>query len=152
MSAPPQLSFTVTHHARDRARERVGWTGGTTERMLDRVFLTGVDASSPRSPIQRYVAEKVATPPGFTAKVFGEKVFIFRCTGDRSYELITVYSLPSKVRRASRRRSEGQAGQEEVAGSEARDRGLTLTRDGIVITRPARQGVAFFCQRRKPRG
>jgi hypothetical protein len=152
MSPAPQHSFTLSHHARERARERVGWAAATTERMLDRIFSNGIDASSPPSPVQRYLADKAAQHPGFTTKVFDEKVFVFRCTGSRSYKLITVYALPAGVRRANRRKNEGRLRCEPAAEPELGSGGTDVTRDGVVITRPARPGVAFFCRRRKYRG
>ncbi len=96
------VKLLESHHARERARQRIGWHRRTLERMLERVFYDGLGPEDCSHRLGDFVAATVNTAAGLS-RIYGEHLFLF--TRDHADEvvLLTVYPLPSELKSAAHR-------------------------------------------------
>lgn len=93
--------MNITHHANQRADERIGWDSDTTARMAAKALDSGIRHSDVSGSLNRYLTKLYHTgvQPNNT-RIYGEHVYLFKGT-----TLITIIPLPRKYRNAARRRS-----------------------------------------------
>ncbi|MEY4939457.1 MAG: hypothetical protein RIQ93_1192 [Verrucomicrobiota bacterium] len=97
------IHFALTHHAVERAKERVGWNRSTLGRMLERVFYDGLAASTPRREIRGLLLGYQTQDQSQFARAYGEHVFLFtRGQVPDEAILVTVLPLPHGLRSAAR--------------------------------------------------
>ena len=96
------VKLLASHHARERARQRIGWHRRTLDRMLERVFYDGLGPEDCSRRLGEFVAATVNTAAGLS-RIYGEHLFLF--TRDHADEvvLLTVYPLPSELKSAAHR-------------------------------------------------
>ena len=96
-------TITISRHAFERARERLGWSARALERMASRILGFGLSVNDTAGALHRYMEEKESVA-GALARSYGETLFIFQAganTGDVT--LVTVWPLPGEIRGCLRR-------------------------------------------------
>jgi len=92
------ITFVITDHAFERARERLCWHRRTLSRMLERIFYDGLspDELPPRlrAAVNLHPEENRPT----SSRIYGEHLFLFGRDLPGQADLITVYALPRAVR------------------------------------------------------
>lgn len=88
----------LTHHAADRADERVSWPKGVTEKMAEKAFNVGIRRADVSGSLNRYLfyLEKNGQIAD-TARIYGEHVYLFRGS-----VLVTIFPLQSKYKKLAR--------------------------------------------------
>lgn len=96
-------TITISRHAFERARERLGWPARVLERMASRIFGFGLSVNDTAGALHRYMEDKEAVA-GALARSYGETLFIFQ-TGANAGDvtLVTVWPLPGEIRGSLRR-------------------------------------------------
>jgi len=92
------MSIVITEHAQQRARERLNWSRGSLERMVDRVFYFGIAVDRARGRVARYL-EAAQDTADVMVRAYGEHLYIF--AQDRLHAdiaLVTVYEVPVPLR------------------------------------------------------
>jgi hypothetical protein len=89
-----QPKYYATHHACQRAKERLNWTPKTLNRMLPRIFTQGLCIENTKGTLRRYLSNRLKdAPEGTKLRVYGEYLYIFREHG-----LITLFPLHSDLK------------------------------------------------------
>lgn len=95
----PDVIVTVTDHAVDRIRKRLGIPRRAALRTAERAFHHGVPHTRFSGPLRDYLDHKVEAPhPANSARVYGEFLYMFE-----GAVLRTVWDLPVFFRNALRR-------------------------------------------------
>src|SRR5690242_1601287 len=96
-----RITPSITDHARERAKERLGWNDSAITRMAERALNEGVTHSQTRGRLNRYLGKLyMEHRTANNSRVYGEHVFIF-C----NQVLITVLHLPRDMRAAAQKAS-----------------------------------------------
>lgn len=89
------MTISITEHAYDRMKERLGWNRKAGERMAQKAFVQGITHGETRGSLHRYLdGIFLSYNNANNMKIYGEAIFIFR-----NDKLITVYALPTKYRK-----------------------------------------------------
>jgi len=92
------MEAQITAHAKERAKERLGWNAAALTRMADKALAVGVSHAATKGRLHRYLSHLYLThEKGNNTRIFGEHVFVFE-----GRMLITVLHLPHEFRRAAR--------------------------------------------------
>lgn len=92
-------TVTITDHAIDRIRKRLGIPRRAALRTAERAFRQGVPHTRFSGPLRDYLDHKVEAPhPANSARVYGEFLYMFEGS-----TLRTVWDLPVFFRAALRR-------------------------------------------------
>ena len=84
---------TITKHAYDRAKERLGWKKSTLKRMTDRVIENGVTHRETNGHLRKYL-NKLYHQKGKAnnMRIYGDVIFVFH-----GKTLITIFKLPTNL-------------------------------------------------------
>lgn len=92
------MSIVITEHAQQRARERLNWSRGSLERMVDRVFYFGIAVDRARGRVARYL-EAAQDTADVMVRAYGEHLYIFAQDPlHADIALVTVYEVPVPLR------------------------------------------------------
>lgn len=92
---------SITDHARERARERLGWNSSALDRMAEKALNEGVAHVHTRGRLNRYLGKLFTEHrTANNTRLYGEHVFIFH-----NEVLITVFPLPREMRPAAQKAS-----------------------------------------------
>lgn len=97
------MSIHITEHAIERARQRLGWSATSLQRMTDRVLGFGLSSGNAPVPVRRYMQAREAED-GTLVRSYGEHFFVFQRGEDLgALSLITVWQVPLELRSLLRR-------------------------------------------------
>lgn len=92
---PEETPITITEHAYDRMKERLGWNKKAADRMAPKAFRKGIRHGETRGSLHRYLDSIWFSHQNATdMRIYGQAIFIFR-----GKTLITVYEMPQKYRK-----------------------------------------------------
>jgi len=97
------IHLVATRHAHQRARQRIGWSTRTLDRMLERVFYFGVRSADCPRTLRAYLDTLPHEPGHNRVRIYGQQIFIFAQPAPESAALLTVYQLPPAYRAAAHR-------------------------------------------------
>ena len=96
-----RITPLITDHARERAKERLGWNHSALDRMAERALNEGVAHTHTRGRLNRYLGKLyMERKKANNTRLYGEHVFIFS-----NEVLITVFPLPREMRAAAQKAS-----------------------------------------------
>ena len=91
------IKLLASHHARQRARQRIGWRRRTLDRMLERIFYDGLGEDECTRRLSDYIAATTDPDAGLT-RIYGEHIYVFGRARPDEIVLLTVYQLPPEFR------------------------------------------------------
>jgi len=97
------ITLLATHHANERARERIGWHRRTLDRMLERVFYDGLGPCDCPSRLHEFIAASVTAEACALTRIYGEHLYIFTRDQPNVVVLKTVYPLPAALKSTAHR-------------------------------------------------
>ena len=97
------ITLLATHHANERARERIGWHRRTLDRMLERVFFDGLGLGDCPRQLHEFIAAKVTSEVSGLTRIYGEHLYVFASAEPNVVVLKTVYPLPAALKPAAHR-------------------------------------------------
>jgi hypothetical protein len=84
---------TITKHAYDRAKERLGWKKATLKRMVDRVLEEGVTHKETNGQLRKYLNHLYRQKgKANNMRIYGDVIFVFH-----GKTLITIFKLPTEL-------------------------------------------------------
>lgn len=92
---PERVVVSVTEHAVERAKERLGWSRPALLRMALKAKQEGLVLRDTAGGLHRYIASQHMAHKGHTSIIHGLAIFIFG-----GHVLITVIPVPPKYRKA----------------------------------------------------
>ena len=97
------ITLLATHHANERARERIGWHRRTLERMLERVFYDGLGLGDCPRRLHEFITANVTSDACGLTRIYGEHLYVFASDQPNVVVLKTVYPLPAALKSTAHR-------------------------------------------------
>ena len=88
------ISVTITSHAFQRAKERLGFDRTATQRMSMKAYIAGKKHSQCKGQLKKYIdALYLQYHAANNIRIHGEAIYLFA-----SNRLITIYTLPNQYK------------------------------------------------------
>ena len=84
----------ITNHARDRSKERNGWSDKVTERMIPKVLEKGIRHNQTKGNLHKWMSGRYNNykRKGADIRLYGDKAYIFV-----NESLITILQIPQDL-------------------------------------------------------
>lgn len=90
--------ITLTDHAKEQAKSRLGWNEPALARMAEKAMAEGVKHAETRGKLNRYITKLyLSHGSANNTRIYGEHIFLFA-----GPVLVTVLHLPHEMRQAAR--------------------------------------------------
>ena len=97
------ITLLATHHANERARERIGCHRRTLDRRLERVFYDGLGLGDCPRRLHEFIAASVTAEARGLTRIYGEHLYVFASDQPNVVVLKTVYPLPAVLKSTAHR-------------------------------------------------
>lgn len=99
------MNATLTHHGRDRMKERLGLSLGASERLATLALEKGIEHGETAGALRRFIDKQAMTHGGAHYRIYAQSLFIFQ-----EGRLVTVLKLPNALKAAAQKIKQRKAG------------------------------------------